>query len=284
MRITNRTQKIAEKLYGRKMSKSEIRKKVLEVKQYLRNKKKEEVVKFAPLVDNTLSKDKLVIILICSKAEWKAVISLYKDRSLHLSPFGEYFEIKKQDTKKEMIFFQTGCGKVNASAATQYVIDHWNPDLLINLGTCGGFEGEVKVGDVITVNETVIYDILEELGTIGETLESYRTKIDISWIKKTQIPINLASIMVSADRDVVPDDIAELKRKYKAIAADWESGSIAYIADKNNIKCLIQRGVSDIVGDNVKEIYGNYELFEERAALLIKKMVEELNLFFEEYR
>lgn len=230
-----------------------------------------------------MSQRKSIIILICANAEWKAILKFHKNILLLQSPFGKYFILANQIVNKEIIFFQTGCGKINSSAASQYVIDNWNPEILVNLGTCGGFENEVIVGDIITVNETVIYDIIEELGTIDDTLESYRTKIDISWIESQHIPLHKTFIMVSADKDIDPDDIEELKRKYKAVAADWESGSIAYIAIKNNVKCLIQRGVSDIVGKDTTEIYGNYELFEERVENLINLLLRNLEPFLNKY-
>ncbi|RPI83169.1 MAG: hypothetical protein EHM41_16570 [Chloroflexi bacterium] len=45
-------------------------------------------------------------------------------------------------------------GKISAAASTQYIIDRWNPDLLINLGTCGGFEGCIERGAVVLVEKT----------------------------------------------------------------------------------------------------------------------------------
>ena len=54
--------------------------------------------------------------------------------------------------------------------------------------------------------------------------------------------------MATADQDLDPKSITDLYEKYGAVAADWESGAIAYVADKNNnTKCLIVRGVSDVV-------------------------------------
>jgi len=48
--------------------------------------------------------------------------------------------------------------------------------------------------------------------------------------------------------DIMAEDIAPLVEKYDAMAADWESGAIAWVAKKNNQRLLILRGVSDLVG------------------------------------
>lgn len=49
------------------------------------------------------------------------------------------------------MFFHGGWGKIAAVASAQYVIDRWSPELLVNLGTCGGFEGEITKGTIILV-------------------------------------------------------------------------------------------------------------------------------------
>jgi adenosylhomocysteine nucleosidase len=71
------------------------------------------------------------------------------------SPFGEWF-IKDEILGGQpnsgalssipVVYIHGGWGKISAAVSAQYVIDRWNPDLLINLGTCGSFEGLVKRG------------------------------------------------------------------------------------------------------------------------------------------
>jgi len=81
----------------------------------------------------------ITTLLINANAEWKAVKQLHPSFELQYSPFGEYF------TDKEFLFFFTGCGKSNSSAATQFVIDRFHPKYPINLGSCGGFYGRSKI-------------------------------------------------------------------------------------------------------------------------------------------
>jgi hypothetical protein len=48
------------------------------------------------------------------------------------------------------------------------------------------------------------------------------------------------------------------------------------VAKKNNVRCLILRGVTDIVGAGGGEAYGNINLFHERTKILMKGLVEQL--------
>ena len=173
-------------------------------------------------------------------------------------------------------FFQGGWGKISAAASTQYVIDQFHPDLLINLGTCGGFAGKSKTGDVILVEKTIVYDISEKMTDAAEAIRNYSVDLDLSlWNESYPIPVR-RGVLISADRDIDPVDIPVLAKQYDAIAADWESGAIAWVAQRNHLPCLILRAVSDVVGKEGSEAYGNYALFEQRTQELMGQLVDSL--------
>ncbi|MFC2043564.1 hypothetical protein ACFLUA_05390, partial [Chloroflexota bacterium] len=104
----------------------------------------------------------------------------------------------------------------------------------------------------------------------------YTTEIDLSWLE-SEYPLEVyRTLIISGDRDLVSEDIKELKSKYRAVAGDWESGAIAHIAVRNKTRLLILRGVSDLVGENGGEAYGNPTVFEENTAKIIRKLVKSL--------
>jgi len=70
-------------------------------------------------------------------------------------------------------------------------------------------------------------------------------------------------------------DIPQLKTKYGAVAADWESGAIAWVAAHNNTRCLILRGVTDLVGSDRGEAYdGNIHVFVEGAREVMTRLIQ----------
>jgi adenosylhomocysteine nucleosidase len=214
------------------------------------------------------------IVLISANAEWHVVLSLFLEPDVQHSPVGEYFETKLDGW--QVTFFHSGWGKVSSGAASQYVIDLLKPDLLVNLGTCGGFEGLIERGTIILAEKTIIYDILEQMTDPEQAIEHYSTNLDLSWLPSPlPFPV-LRGLLVSGDRDLVPNDIPMLIGKYKAVAADWESGAIAWVAHKNQVKCLILRGVSDLVTGYGGEAYGDYDLFIQRTKQVMKRLVDEL--------
>jgi len=86
-------------------------------------------------------------ILVSANAEWAAVKSAFPDAAADHSPYGEYFF--QQVGHERVLFFHGGFAKVAAAASTQYVIDHFRPACLINIGTCGGVEGRIGRFDVV---------------------------------------------------------------------------------------------------------------------------------------
>jgi catechol 2,3-dioxygenase-like lactoylglutathione lyase family enzyme len=90
--------------------------------------------------------------------------------------------------------------------------------------------------------------------------------------------------LVSADRDIVTGDIPGLVKKYGAVAADWESGAIAWVAKKNGVRCLILRGVTDLVGAAGGEAYGNIGLFHENMKTVMQGLIEQLPGWLENIR
>ena len=214
------------------------------------------------------------VILISANAEWQAVLPMFMEAGIQQSPVGEYFEAALEGRK--VTFFRGGWGKVSAAATVQYVIDHFEPDLLINLGTCGGFEGRIERGTLILVERTIIYDILEQMTDSQQAIAHYSTDMDLSWLPDPLPAPVQRGLLVSGDRDIVADDIPMLVAKYAAVAADWESGAIAWVAQKNGVKCLILRGVSDLVGGAGGEAYGDYDLFTRRTQEIMKALVGQL--------
>jgi adenosylhomocysteine nucleosidase len=214
------------------------------------------------------------VVLISADGEWRVVKSLLQHAQPKDSPFGEYVEITFQD--RQMTIFHGGWGKVSASATTQYVIDHMHPDLLVNLGTCGGFKGRVERGTIILVERTIIYDIVEQMTDAAEAIEHYSTILDLAWLPSNLPTPATRGLLVSGDRDIVIQDIPELIRRYGAIAADWESGAIAWVAKRNSQRLLILRGISDLVGSEGGEAYGDYALFLSRTREIMGQLLDAL--------
>jgi adenosylhomocysteine nucleosidase len=205
-----------------------------------------------------------VVVLVSANSEWRALEHVVHGE-VGATPVGETREAGG------LLYLHGGWGKIDAAASAQYAIDRWHPRLLVNLGTCGGFAGAVKLDDVVLVDRTVVYDIVERMGDPKEAIDAYATTIDLAWLQP--IAGTIRGTIVSADQDLDPARLGELAAAYHAIAADWESGSIARVAAKNHTRVLILRGVSDVVSAAGDATYGKIENFDAASQHVMGKLV-----------
>jgi len=211
-------------------------------------------------------------VLISANAEWREVRKYFASAMPEKSPYGEWFE--QTVAGHRVLFFHGGWGKIDAAGSTQFVVDRWSPPLLFNLGTCGGFRKRVERLAILLIEKTVVYDLYEQMSDPKETIEQYTTKIDLSWLR---IPAGTKrATLASGDRDVLAADVEGLASQYGAIAADWESGAIARVAARNRKRLVILRGVTDLVGSEGGEAYGNVSLFEKNTAIVMKNLLDAL--------
>jgi adenosylhomocysteine nucleosidase len=212
------------------------------------------------------------IILISANAEWHAVKPLFPDARIEHFPYGESFNASVGN--HSLGWFHGGWGKIASAAAMQYVIDRHSPDLVVNLGTCGGFESTVERGDVILVDRTFVYDIVELMAD-PDVAPYYASSLDLSWLPEPHPHSARRGMIASADSDLLPEKIPFLKSQ-GAIAADWESGALAWVAQRNKARLLILRGVSDMVSDQGSEAYDHIEIFNQRANKIMRELIVQL--------
>ena len=214
-----------------------------------------------------------IVVLVSAGTEWRALKAVLVPTDIRTSPYSECFDAVLDS--QPITFFHAGWGKAASAGAMQYVLDYYAPDVTINLGTCGGFEGEVTLDDVILVERTFIYDIVELMGDFNSVPAYYASDLDLSWLPEPYpFPVRRGTL-ASADSDLQPEKIPQLKAQ-GAIAADWESAALAWVARKNGARLLILRAISDLVSEQGGEAYNNIELFKERTKGIMRRLIAQL--------
>lgn len=215
-----------------------------------------------------------IVVLISANSEWQPTVTTFTPQ-LQASPYGDFFQVHLAG--RPVLFLRGGWGKIAAAASTEYAIQRWQPAAVFNLGTCGGFSGLVQRGEILLVNETVVYDIIEQMGDAQQAIDDYTTRIDLSWLQPPYPQAVRVGRLVSADRDLLAEQIPDLKTRFGAVAGDWESGAIAWVCARRGLPCLILRGVSDLVdAKSGGEAYGNFDHFAEGARQVMHSLLANL--------
>jgi adenosylhomocysteine nucleosidase len=219
-----------------------------------------------------------VVVIVSADAEWRVVRSLFPDAEAVPTPLGEWLTVTfpVSVNRNPVVFFHGGWGKIAAAASAQYAIDRWRPDLLLNLGTCGGFAGQIAVGEVVLAERTVVYDIVEQMGDPDEAVAHFTTVVDLEWLGDDHPHPVRRTVLVSGDRDLAPAELQNLATRFGAVAGDWESGAIAWVAARHGVPCVILRGVTDLVSDTQGDAYdGNHAVWQDATEGVMRSLIEQ---------
>lgn len=212
----------------------------------------------------------MIGISIAAKREWKAVLDRFQINldSCTEYPFGEYFITEIND--ENILFYRCGVRKVNSSAATQYMIDHFDLKKIIVVGTCAGIDDRFKNLDIFIPNKAVQYDctIKEQEPLIKDSFTVY---FDLALFGFEV----LTGTIGTADKAVVMwKDYLELKENYITIA-DTESAAIAYICKANNVECIIIKGISDFPTNEKEKQDEQLNTFSTNVPIIMNKIIDE---------
>ncbi|MEL7458688.1 MAG: 5'-methylthioadenosine/S-adenosylhomocysteine nucleosidase, partial [Pseudomonadota bacterium] len=58
----------------------------------------------------------------------------------------------------DVVLLQSGIGKVAAAVGTTILLDEYQPDVVINTGSAGGFDSSLNLGDVVISTEVRHHD------------------------------------------------------------------------------------------------------------------------------
>lgn len=190
---------------------------------------------------------------------------------------------------QEVVLLKSGIGKVNAAIGTTLMNQLFKPDYILNTGSAGGFNPELKVGDIVISSEVRYHDVdatifgyeygqvpqmpalYEPNRMLVEAAERSAEKVTEHQVVKGMIATG-DSFMNDAERvEYVRSKLANLD------AAEMEAGAIAQVCYQFGTPFVIIRSLSDIAG---KESNISFDQFLETASInsanLILNLVEEL--------
>jgi len=218
----------------------------------------------------------MIGISIATKWEYEATVEYFgiKDNERFGYPYGEYFIRTINDT--ELIFYSTGVRKVNGVGGNQYMISKYYLTKVIVAGTCAGIDDKFINLDIFVPDKAVQYDCtVKEIEPLIK--QSFIVDIDLSKYGNDFYTGTIAT----ADKAVVMwKDYLELKENEITIA-DTEAGAIAYISKKNDVECIIIKGISDFPTDERHS--DKFESNIDQINVYLENTPKVMNKIFEEY-
>lgn len=196
--------------------------------------------------------------------------------------------VKGKINDSEIILVEAGIGKVNSARTTQILIDNFEIDAIINVGSAGTANDDLNIGDIVIGNKLVQHDFdITAFGhpkgfisNIGQFLESDSQLINkmenaISKLKDHDFKIKIGII---ASGDIFCTDVNmknKIRKKFNADAIEMEGAAIAQVCKLDNIPFIIVRGISDNPNGKNNITFEQYlEKASKRCALIIDEFTK----------
>lgn len=228
-----------------------------------------------------------VIGLIGAMDEEVAVIKGWMQNITEETVAGSHF-YRGSFEGKDIVLLQSGIGKVNAAVSTTLLLSKYEPDYVINIGSAGGFDPDLEVGDVVISDAVVHHDVdvtafgyeLGQVPSMPARFEADKTLLeaalhavqDVNRVKAKAGTIGTGDSFMND-----PDRVAQVRSAFPAmVAVEMEAAAVAQTCYKFATPFVVVRSLSDIAGKESPQSFEEYlKVAAENSSLMIQQMLKQ---------
>lgn len=161
---------------------------------------------------------------------------------------------------KEVVLLKSGIGKVNAAMSTTILLEKYNPKVVINTGSAGGFDAALKVGDIVISDEVRHHDVDVtafgyEIGQMAGMPAAYKSDEKLMEVAKQaveEVGEHNYSVGLICSGDVFmsnPERVEAVRKDFPTMkAVEMEAAAVAQVCHQFNTPFVVIRALSDIAG------------------------------------
>lgn len=207
----------------------------------------------------------------------------------------------KKQTEHAMLKFYSGiyegievvsvvCGvcKVNASIATQLLIDKFEVTHIVLTGVAGALNNDLQIGDIVISSEVAYHDVENGI------LTKYHPWIEEAYFRPDSKLLELCegvtkSLLVTSkchtgriitgESFITHNERENLIQKFNPLCVDMESAGVAHTCYVNSIPFIVIRSISDKADENGSEKFKiNIETVAQNSITLVEGLIKKLSL------
>ena len=197
----------------------------------------------------------------------------------------DYRTIYKTNVNGNDIYaIKSGCGEIDASISTQYLITKYNVEIILNYGVTGALVKDIKVSDLFIVKGAINYDFDASSVTVNgkpykyEDVDTIDIPLDKGLIKlaKELFPDLKECLVASGEKFIEDKNIKTSLAGLGCSICDMEIVGIARTCFKNNVKCLSIKCISDTFDGDGSMFEENVKASSDKAFNLLNNILEKL--------
>jgi len=141
-------------------------------------------------------------------------------------------------------------GPVHAASALARAFAASKPDLVVNVGTCGGFQSQgLGIGDLVVARDTMFHDARVALPGFDALVRAH-TRLSPSETQLGQMAAQLGARIGLASSGSSLDATADERALFaqaKTLAKDMELAALAVVCRESGVPLAALKGVTDLV-------------------------------------
>ncbi len=169
----------------------------------------------------------------------------------------------------EVALLKSGIGKVAAAIGTTLLIEHEQPDFVINTGSAGGLDPQLNVGDIVVSTEVRYHDVDVtafgyEPGQMAQCPPAFIADdklIDLAENCISQLELNaVRGLICSGDAFINgAEPLARIRATFPQVSAvEMEAAAIAHTCYQFGVPFVVVRAISDVAD---KESHTSFDEF-----------------------
>ncbi|KRM87941.1 5'-methylthioadenosine/adenosylhomocysteine nucleosidase [Lacticaseibacillus thailandensis] len=170
---------------------------------------------------------------------------------------------------QEVTLVESGIGKVQAGMVAAILLDHYQPDVLINTGSAGGIGTGLKVGDVVVSTGVAYHDVDSTAfgykpGQLPQQPQIFTADADfVAKITAAAQATNLTThtgLIVSGDQFISSTPaIKRIKGIFpQALASEMEGAAVGQVATQFHTPFVVIRAMSDVGDENASVSFDEF--------------------------
>ncbi|MGX7111943.1 5'-methylthioadenosine/adenosylhomocysteine nucleosidase [Gemella cuniculi] len=209
------------------------------------------------------------------------IINLEEKKIAHVTFYEGIYE------NKNIVLMLSLPGKVNAAIATTLLLDNYNIDYVINIGTCGALQGNMEIGDMIVATEVRHFDVDAtefgyEIGQVPQMPAYYKSD---EMLQKLAGEINLPNHKIHFGLVGTSDSFISNKELKRNILADFptmqvvemEAAAIAQTCYQFGTKFIVCRSISDKAEEGNRITFDEFlKIAAQNSSILTTELIKKL--------
>lgn len=188
----------------------------------------------------------------------------------------------------EIALLKSGIGKVAAAMGATLLLEHCQPDVIINTGSAGGLAPTLKVGDIVVSDEARYHDVDVtafgyEIGQLPGCPVGFKADEKLIAAAEEcigQLQLNaVRGLIVSGDAFINGSVmLAKIRHNFpQAIAVEMEATAVAHVCHNFGVPFVVVRAISDVADQQSHISFDEFlAVAAKQSTLMVETLVQKL--------